>query len=264
MGSLTISTAGVTALTKDEGSVDGLYDDPSGFATYGVGHLVHSTDKWGSFLLAAAKAKDTWKAKLLTAYGTVTYIPRTAQAWADWGDVKTAATELAQAALAKKSTGKELDKLTDAEKATVKTAAETLIKVEDGLMSKTSADVLKGDLGSYETAVNTKITVTLTQGEFDPLVSLCFNIGVGNFGSSGVVTKINEDKYKKGDKSADREAAIAGIETAFAAWNKSKGVVLAGLTTRRADESKRFLKAARDEVTAMKAKEAAAAAAPKK
>jgi GH24 family phage-related lysozyme (muramidase) len=264
MGSLTTSTAGVTALTKDEGSVDGLYDDPSGFATYGVGHLVHTTDKWGSFLLAAAKAKDTWKAKLLTVYTTVTYIPRTAVSWADWADVKTAATDLAQTALAKKKFSKDVDKLTDAEKADVKTAAETLIKVEDGLMAKTVADVLKGDLGSYETAVNTKITVTLTQDEFDALVSLCFNIGVSNFGSSGVVTKINEDKYKKGDKVADREAAMTGIEQAFGAWNKSKGVVLAGLTTRRANEAARFLKAAKDEVAAMKLKAATPAAAAKK
>jgi hypothetical protein len=31
-----MSAAGLTALTKDEGSVDGLYDDPSALATSGV------------------------------------------------------------------------------------------------------------------------------------------------------------------------------------------------------------------------------------
>lgn len=260
MGSLSMSADGITALAKDEGSVDGLYNDPSGYGTYGVGHLVHSA-KHGSFLLAAATANATWKAKLGTAYGTVSYLPRGAVSWSDWKDVKAKATELATAAVAKK----DYDKLNDAEKAASKTAAETLVSVEDALIARTVTDVLKGDLPSYETAVNTKITgVTLTQDEFDALVSLCFNIGVGNFSSSGVVTKINDAKYRAGDKVADREAAISGIETAFAAWNKSGGVVLAGLTTRRAAESTRFLKGARDEVAAMKLKAAAPAAGAKK
>ncbi|HSB53837.1 MAG TPA: lysozyme [Gemmatimonadales bacterium] len=260
MASLSMSTDGATALAKDEGSIDGLYNDPSGYGTFGVGHLVHAA-KYGSFLLAAATGNATWKAKLLTAYqGKVTYLPRTAVGWSDWADVKTKATELATAAILKKT----VDKLTDAEKTANKTAAETLVKVEDSLIARTVTDVLKDDLPTYEAAVNSKITgVTLTQDEFDALVSLCFNIGVPNFSGSGVVTKINENKYRAGDKVAEREAAITGIEQAFAAWNKSGGVVLAGLTTRRASESGRFLKGARDEVAALK-KAATPAAGAKK
>ena len=49
---LSMTATGLTALTKDEGAIDGLYDDPSGYCTFGVGHLVHPTDKWGCFLLA--------------------------------------------------------------------------------------------------------------------------------------------------------------------------------------------------------------------
>jgi len=260
VASLTMSAAGLTALTKDEGSVDGLYDDPSGYCTYGVGHLVHTTDKWSSFLLAAAQANATWKAKLLTAYGTVTYLPRTAAAWADLADLKTKAVELGQVTVAKKK-GKDFDKLNDADKATMKGVADAAVQVEADLIARSVSNVLKGDLGSYETAVNTKITgVTLTQDEFDALVSLAFNIGVGNFGSSGVVKKINENKYRAGDATAARETAISEIETAFGQWNKSGGVVLAGLTTRRASEATRFLKGARDEVAAMKTKAAAPAA----
>jgi lysozyme len=263
MASLSMSAAGLTALIKDEGSVDGLYDDPSGYCTYGVGHLVHTTDKWSCFMLAAAQANATWKAKLLTAYGTVTYLPRTAAAWADLADLKTKAAELGQVTIAKKK-GKDFDKLNDAEKATMKAAAEAAVRTEADLLAKPVADVLKGDLGSYETAVNTKITgVTLTQDEFDPLVSLAFNIGVGNFGSSTLVKKIDENKYRDGDDVKKREAAIAEIESAFGSWNKSGGVVLAGLTTRRAAEATRFLKGARDEVAAMKAKPAPAAAGKK-
>lgn len=250
---LSMSDDGIASLIKDEGSVDGLYNDPSGYGTYGVGHLVH-TAKYGSFLLAAAQGNDTWKAKLKTAYGTVAYLPRAAVSWSDWKDVKTKAIELAAVAITKKTA----DKLTDADK---KGAPETAVSTEDALLARTVADVLSGDLGSYETAVNTKIKLTLTQEEFDALVSLSFNIGVPNFSGSSVVTKINEDKWKKGDKAADREAAIKEIETAFAAWNKSGGQVLAGLTTRRASESARFLKAARAEVDEMKKKAALAPAA---
>src|SRR5262245_49655629 len=101
MGSLTMSASGLTELTKDEGSVDGLYDDPSGYASFGVRQLVHS-DKASGFLLAAAKANTTWNGKLGTAYTTVKYVPRTAVSWADWADFKTKATDLAIETLAKK------------------------------------------------------------------------------------------------------------------------------------------------------------------
>jgi GH24 family phage-related lysozyme (muramidase) len=258
MGSLTMSASGLTDLTKDEGSVDGLYDDPSGYATFGVGHLVHS-DKASGFFLAAAKANTTWNGKLGTAYTTVKYVPRTAVSWSDWADFKTNATDLAVETLAKKK-GKDPAKLSDTEKAEFKTAAEQVIRIESDLLAKTPSDVLKGDLGSYETAVNTKITgVTLTQEEFDALVSLCFNIGVGNFSTASLVTRINENKYRSGDKVVDRETAMTAIETAFGTWNKSGGVVLAGLTTRRANEAARFLKGAKAEVEEMKKKAAAAA-----
>jgi hypothetical protein len=43
---LKMSTDGIAKLEVREALVDGLYDDTSGYATYGVGHLVHSRDKW--------------------------------------------------------------------------------------------------------------------------------------------------------------------------------------------------------------------------
>lgn len=253
MGTKSMSSDGVTLLMKDEGSVDGLYNDPKGYATFGVGHLVHAA-KYGSFLIAAAQTKDTWKAKLGTVYKTVTYLPRSAVSLADWKDLRAKAVELAAVTILKKTA----DKLTDEDK---KGAAETAVKVEEALLARTVADVLKEDLPDYEAAVNEKITVDLTQDEFDALVSLCFNIGVPNFKGSGVVTKVNLNKWKSGDKVADREAAMKEIESAFGAWNKSGGEVLAGLTTRRAAEAARFLKAAKAEVDEMKKKPAAPAAA---
>jgi len=71
VGSSTMSAAGLSALTRDEGSVDGVYNDPTGYCTFGVGHLTPSTDKWDGFLPAAAAANATWKAKLHPVHSAV-------------------------------------------------------------------------------------------------------------------------------------------------------------------------------------------------
>lgn len=62
------------------------------------------------------------------------------------------------------------------------------------------------------------------QNEYDAMVSLAYNIGQGNFASSTVLRK-----HKAGDHD--------GAAAAFALWNKQKGVVLNGLTKRRAAEA---------------------------
>ncbi len=76
--------------------------------------------------------------------------------------------------------------------------------------------------------------VTLNQNQFDALVSLCYNIGVGGFGGSTILRKLRE---------GDFPAAAA----AFMLWNKGtvngKKVVIEGLTNRRADEKALFEKA---------------------
>ncbi len=71
----------------------------------------------------------------------------------------------------------------------------------------------------------------INQNQFDAIVSLCYNIGVGAFRESTVLRKLREN-----------DAAAAGA--AFMLWNKGKvnGVkkVLPGLTRRRADERALF------------------------
>jgi len=49
------------AKQKYEGIIDGLYDDQSGYCTFGVGHLVHQRHKWKCFLLETAAADEAWK-----------------------------------------------------------------------------------------------------------------------------------------------------------------------------------------------------------
>lgn len=88
-------------------------------------------------------------------------------------------------------------------------------------------------LAPYERGVRQAVKVTITQTEFDALVSLCFNIGPEAFARSSVVRHLN---------AANRQAAAE----AFRAWNKhrdgaGKLVVSEGLTRRRAEERALFL-----------------------
>ena len=235
MASLTTSAAGITALIGEEGAVDGLYDDSSGYCTFGVGHLVHPTDKWSCFLLPAAMGNDAWKAQLGSA-GALRYVPRAATGWSDFPDLTTQAVTLGA------------DRVGPA-------AAQDAVQREAGLLGQKVADVLAADLGGqYEEAVNGAVTgVALTQDEFDALVSFCFNIGTGGFRTSTVVRLINQNQYRWGGDVGARQAAITSIENAFAMWNKSAGRVVPALAARRKRESDRFLRGARDELARMEA-----------
>ena len=90
------------------------------------------------------------------------------------------------------------------------------------------ADAILGrDLARFEAAVARLVTVALSQGEFDALVSFAFNVGEGALGRSTLLKKLNA-----GDRS--------GAAAEFGRWNKAGGRVLAGLTRRRAEERAMF------------------------
>jgi lysozyme len=83
------------------------------------------------------------------------------------------------------------------------------------------------DVGSAENCVNNAVTVEMTQGEFDALVSFTFNLGCAALRNSTLLRKLNAD---------DRDGAAAE----FHKWNHAGGVALAGLTARRAAEAEMF------------------------
>lgn len=68
-----------------------------------------------------------------------------------------------------------------------------------------------------------------TQHQFDAMVSLAYNIGMGNFSASTLLRK-----HKAGD--------FAGAAAQFAVWNKANKKVMAGLTRRRAAEAALYSK----------------------
>lgn len=81
----------------------------------------------------------------------------------------------------------------------------------------------------FEPAVNRVCEgVATTQGQFDAMVSLAYNIGVGAFAKSSVARL-----HKAGNYEAAAEA--------FSLWNKAGGRVLAGLTRRREEEADLYM-----------------------
>jgi lysozyme len=102
--------------------------------------------------------------------------------------------------------------------------------VKPGLkISQDKADqLLRNDTKRFEKSVNELVSVPMTQGMFDALVSFAYNLGAGSLKSSTLLKKLND-----GDKD--------GAAEEFLKWNKAKGKVLDGLTARRENESEIFL-----------------------
>lgn len=78
-----------------------------------------------------------------------------------------------------------------------------------------------------ETDVNKLVSVPLSQGEYDALVSLAYNIGFKDFRASTLLAYLNQRKY-----------AMAGSQ--ILVWNKAGGVIMAGLVRRRQAEFKLY------------------------
>ncbi len=90
-------------------------------------------------------------------------------------------------------------------------------------------NLLKQDLKVFEEGVLKLVnSKPITQGQFDAMVMLSFNIGVGAFSKSSVIKK-----FLAGD--------IQGSADSFLLWNKGGGKVLPGLVRRRNREREIFL-----------------------
>lgn len=106
----------------------------------------------------------------------------------------------------------------------LKTEMEKLIKITTG-EAKT---LLRKDLRRTEQGVQKLVSVSVTQNQFDALVSFAFNLGVGSLKKSTLLRKLNAGDVQR--------AALQ-----FKSWNKAGGKVLTGLTRRREAEMKLFL-----------------------
>jgi len=87
-----------------------------------------------------------------------------------------------------------------------------------------SGVLLRTITARYAAPVEKMLKRKPTQGQFDAMVSLAYNIGVDSFGGSSVLRNFN---------AGNDAAAVAS----FALWNKAAGKVMPGLVRRRASEA---------------------------
>lgn len=108
-------------------------------------------------------------------------------------------------------------------------AAGRAVKLGDIITEQEAENWLNQEVNKTANAINTLCKVTLTQGMFDALVSLGFNIGTGDggFKTSTLLKKLNSGDYEGAAREFDR-------------WVRGGGRVLPGLVTRRNKEEALF------------------------
>ncbi|MFN7226455.1 MAG: lysozyme [Holosporales bacterium] len=96
-------------------------------------------------------------------------------------------------------------------------------KFSNGITAEQAEALLRQDVQTAEYAVLRLITVPLTDGQFDALVSFTFNLGAGALQRSTLRRKVN-----RGDHAA--------VPAEFRKWVWAGGRRLEGLVRRRGDE----------------------------
>jgi lysozyme len=100
------------------------------------------------------------------------------------------------------------------------------VTMTDKLITESEASVLLSNmLTRFEQYVDSYCVDTVTQNQFDALVSFCYNLGPANLKASTLLKKVN------------RNPSDATIRAEFAKWTKAGGKTLRGLVTRRNAEA---------------------------
>ena len=85
------------------------------------------------------------------------------------------------------------------------------------------------DLDKFANGVSRHIKVPVSDNQFGAIVSLAFNVGLGNLQASTLIRKLN-----RGD-------SLVEVADEFLKWDKAGGKKVRGLTRRRIAERKLFL-----------------------
>ena len=103
----------------------------------------------------------------------------------------------------------------------------TPVKIGDQISKERAETLLKHVVDNFSVAVEVDIKIEVTQNQFDAMVSLAYNIGLGAFKNSTLLRQLNRGNF-------------VGASQEFLRWNKSNGKPLLGLTRRREREKLLF------------------------
>ena len=102
------------------------------------------------------------------------------------------------------------------------------VYVGQTITEQQAEQLLQKDLNTFEQAVNKLISINLNQNQFDALVDFTYNLGIGAFGNSTLLKKLNAGDYE-------------GAADELLRWDKDNGKRVAGLARRRKDERALYL-----------------------
>jgi len=98
-------------------------------------------------------------------------------------------------------------------------------KYKCGISEEAATELLKKNVQTAVAQVRKTNKANINQNQFDALILLCYNIGVGRFARSDVVKMINNPKYKS--------RQFKTTEAAWKAYVYSRGKRRLGLVRRR-------------------------------
>lgn len=105
------------------------------------------------------------------------------------------------------------------------------VKAGDKITQSRAESLFKVVVKQFEKQVSSLITSSITQSQFDALVSLAYNIGMPNFKKSTLLKLVNKNPKD------------LSIRTEFGKWIYSQGKVLQGLVNRRKLEADLYFSA---------------------
>lgn len=104
----------------------------------------------------------------------------------------------------------------------------TKVKKGDKITQQRADELFKYFADRFAANVDPKVTVPITQNQFNAIVSMAYNVGIGAFSSSTLLKKINKC------------SSDPTIMNEFLKWRFAGGKELKGLINRRKDESELY------------------------